>query len=166
MLRVARCFFFRPPVPKSVTAVEFQIEQIDHAEILVPDREQAAQWYGRMFGMQIVDEYRFWSELPGGPLMITTPSGNTKIALFQGESHGSRRGTGFHLLAFRTNADNFLQFLDSLDTLSLTDRHGERVTKRMVHDHKLAFSVYFCDPWGNELEITSYEHDAIRSQII
>jgi hypothetical protein len=32
----------------------------------------------------------------------------------------------------------------------------------MVVDHDLAFSIYFCDPYGHRLEITTYEHEAVR----
>lgn len=29
----------------------FRVEQIDHVELFVPDRREAAAWYGRTFGL-------------------------------------------------------------------------------------------------------------------
>lgn len=145
--------------------MSFRISQIDHVELFVPDRFQAARWYQDILGLEIVPEFRFWAEDPNGPLMIATPDGQTRIALFQGESHGSVRGTGYHLLAFRTDAEAFLSILQELDSMNLFDRNDAQVTRHSVRDHGKAFSIYFCDPWRNELEITSYDHQAIRARL-
>ena len=139
-----------------------EVEQIDHIELVVPSRRDAARWYGDVLGLSVVKEFEFWSENPNGPLMIETASGQTRIALFRGEQQGSKSGTGFHLLAFRTSAKAFLDFLNQLESLALVDASGNTVDRRSVRDHQLAFSVYFCDPWKNEIEITSYEHHEIR----
>jgi len=31
-----------------------------------------------------------------------------------------------------------------------------------IQDHGKALSVYFTDPWGNPLEVTTYDHEAAR----
>jgi hypothetical protein len=33
-------------------------------------------------------------------------------------------------------------------------------------DHGLAFSIYFCDPYGNRLEVTTYDHAHVRERLL
>jgi len=143
----------------------FRVEQIDHVELIVSDRHAAAAWYRDVLGLEVVSQYRQWAEDPRGPLMIATPKGDTKLALFQGQPLGSRESVGFHLVAFRVDADGFLEFLSELPALNLKDSRGRSVTKELVADHENAFSIYFNDPWGNFLEITTYEHTQIRQRL-
>ena len=39
---------------------------------------------------------------------------------------------------------------------------GELVSRLRPVDHGKAFSVYFCDPYGNRFEVTSYEYQHIK----
>ena len=41
----------------------------------------------------------------------------------------------------------------------------DKVTRADVVDHDLSYSLYFDDPDGNKLEITSYDHDYIKAAI-
>src|SRR2546427_8807431 len=68
---------------------EFRVQQIDHVEMFVPDRYEAARWYEATLGLHIVPEFEFWANGPGGPLMIA--AGTTKLALFAGAPRGARR---------------------------------------------------------------------------
>jgi len=79
----------------------FRVVQIDHVEVFVPDRHEAATWYRRVLGCEILQEYAEWSEDPRGPLMISPDGGRTKLALFRGEPQGASPTAGFHLVAFR-----------------------------------------------------------------
>jgi catechol 2,3-dioxygenase-like lactoylglutathione lyase family enzyme len=45
--------------------------QLDHVELFVPDRYEAARWYQRVLGLEIVREYEEWAADPRGPLMIS-----------------------------------------------------------------------------------------------
>jgi catechol 2,3-dioxygenase-like lactoylglutathione lyase family enzyme len=144
------------------TSDGFQVDQIDHVELFVPDRHQAAEWYRRVLGLRIVPEYEHWAENPRGPLMISSDAG-TKLALFQGAPQGTRATAGFHLVAFRLGAVAFRTFLDRLPLLDLTNHHGERVTADSVADHSSAFSIYFCDPFGHRLELTTYQYEHARA---
>lgn len=143
----------------------FQVDQIDHVELCVPDRHQAAQWYIETLGLRKLPQYDEWADDPAGPLMIGTACGNTKLALFQGQPAGSQAGIGFHLVAFRVGASSFLQFVASLPRLDLKDHQGRAVDAGLVTDHQRAFSVYFTDPFGNQLEITTYEHQTTRLKL-
>ena len=138
--------------------------QIDHVELFVPDRREAAKWYQRALGLEVVPEYEHWASDPRGPLMISSDGGDTKLALFEGTPQGSRETAGFHLVAFRMDAENFLGFLDRLSSLELMNHRGQRVTGAMVSDHTAAWSVYFNDPYGHRLEVTTYEYDQVKAR--
>jgi catechol 2,3-dioxygenase-like lactoylglutathione lyase family enzyme len=131
---------------------------LDHVELFVPDRTQAAEWYGRVLGCRPVPGTEEWASHPQGPLMVSPDGGRTKLALFAGEPQGSRSTAGFHRVAFRLSGAEWLTFLARLPEHDL--REGDR-TARVV-DHGGAWSVYFTDPFGHHLEVTTYEAEVVR----
>ncbi len=135
----------------------FEVQQIDHVELFVPDRREAAAWYERVLGLLVVPEYAEWAEDPRGPLMISPDGGSTKLALFAGTPRGDRETAGFHLVAFRTDGPGFRAFLDRLETVEVPSERGGRLTPDQVRDHGKALSIYFRDPWGHRLELTTYD---------
>ena len=141
----------------------FRVDQIDHVELFVPDRREAAEWYRRVLGLTICAEHEHWADDPKGPLMISSDGGSTKLALFEGRSQEDRETAGFHLVAFRVSGRDFKTFLDRLDDLTLTDHHDRTVTRKFVQDHAQAFSIYFNDPHGHRLELTTYDVADLRS---
>ena len=138
--------------------MSFTVDRLDHVELFVPDRHQAAAWYREIFGLQILPGREHWAEDPRGPLMISSDGGHTKLALFQGEPQGTRDTAGFHLVAFSVSATNFNRFLDRLPQLALTNHEGRQVTDADVRDHQGAYSIYFVDPYGHRLELTTYDY--------
>lgn len=148
-----------------------RVDQIDHVELFVPDRFEAAEWYERALGLTVVSKYKHWADDPQGPLMISSDNGSTKLALFDGKPQGQqptaghRERSGFHRVAFRVGASSFLGFLDQLPTLGVVDDKGRIVTKDRIVDHSQAFSVYFNDPFGHRLELTTYEHTAVAEAL-
>ena len=78
----------------------FKVLQIDHVELFVPDRYEAAKWYERVLGLQIVPECEPWA-VGGGPLMISSDGGSTKLALFEGQPAASSQTAAFRRVAFR-----------------------------------------------------------------
>ena len=143
----------------------FRVLQIDHVELFVPDRQEAAGWYCRVLGLHVIPGFEQWTANPAGPLMIATTAGGTKLALFEGQPQQSMPAAGFDRVAFRVNAVGFLAFVRGLDDHHLNDDQRRPVTADTVVDHDLAYSIYFCDPYGNRLEITTYEHDAVRKAL-
>ena len=142
----------------------FQVRGIDHVELFVPDRRAAAEWYRRVLGFEILRDFEFWSEDAGGPLMISPDGGRTKLALFEGPPAGrAREEVGIRRIAFATDGAGFLTFLKRLDSIELDDARGGRITADRVVDHDAAFSIYFVDPWGTPLELTTYDVDAVRN---
>jgi catechol 2,3-dioxygenase-like lactoylglutathione lyase family enzyme len=143
----------------------FRVIQIDHVELFVPNRHDAAQWYQHVLGLEILREYQHWAEDPHGPLMISSDRGSTKLALFEGQSQGLKPTSGFHLVAFRVDASGFIDFVQRLADLQLKDHRDRLVTRDSVVDHQTAYSVYFSDPYGHRLEVTTYDHEATRTAL-
>ncbi len=144
----------------------FRVLQIDHVELFVPDRQEAAGWYQRVLGLEVVAEYQEWTADRGGPLMLSGDDGNTKLALFEGPPQASRPTAGFDRVAFRVNANDFVDFLQRLTDRPLKDDRDRPVTADSVVDHSKAYSVYFSDPYGHRLEVTTYEYEATRAALI
>jgi catechol 2,3-dioxygenase-like lactoylglutathione lyase family enzyme len=138
--------------------------QIDHVELFVPERYEAAAWYERVLGLAIVPEYESWSADPGGPLMISNDGGSTKLALFEGTPSSSPAG-GFRRVAFRTDVRGMREFLRRARELRLQDAHGQPVLADAVVDHGQAFSVYFADPYGYRFEVTTYDYEACGAML-
>ena len=141
----------------------FRVIQIDHVEFFVPDQYQAAAWYQHTLGLEIVPDYEQWAT--SGPLMIAGQSGHTMLALFQGEPRGARPTAGFHRVAFRVDGQGFMDFLARLDQVHIDNREGDRLTPDQVVDHGLSWSIYFNDPYGHLLEVTTYDYDAVADKL-
>jgi catechol 2,3-dioxygenase-like lactoylglutathione lyase family enzyme len=137
------------------------VGQIDHVELEVPDRYEAARWYQTVLGFEICREYEFWAEPGHGPLMISTDDGKTKLALFDGQPQGAAPPAGIRRIAFRIAGENFLKFVEQLDAL----KAAGTVQRSEISDHEKSFSVYFADPYGTRLEVTTYEHEVVRTQL-
>ena len=155
----------QPVMGDSPPDSHFRVEQIDHVELFVPDRREAAAWYRRVLGLEAVAEYESWSEDPQGPLMISSDGGSTKLALFRGVPQASRPTAGFHLVAFRVSALAFAQFVERVSELQLMDHRGRHVAPGLVVDHGKAYSIYFSDPFGHRLELTTYEYNQASREL-
>jgi len=122
-----------------------QLQGIDHIAMGVRDIERSANWYVDVLGFERLHEGA-WG---GVPTFIG--KGNTGIALFPAthevKSSGHREIRMLHL-AFRANRENFLAAQSEL---------RNRGIKFEFQDHEIAHSIYFCDPDGHPLEITTYE---------
>lgn len=125
----------------------FQVESIDHVALLVRDVEGAARWYQDVLGLD-----RLYREVWGSHPAVVG-KGGTSLALFPVVSHAPHPPPGRDTLcvrhiAFRVDHTNFLAAQDEL-------------TRRGIpfefQDHQAAHSVYFDDPDGHHLEITTYE---------
>ena len=124
-----------------------QLEGIDHVALAVRDVEQSAQWYIDVLGF----ERRYDGMWEGIPTFIG--KGNTAIALFpmrDGHPKSPARSSAIRMLhlAFRANRENFLWAQQELK---------KRGIKFEFQDHEISHSIYFSDPDGHELEITTYE---------
>jgi catechol 2,3-dioxygenase-like lactoylglutathione lyase family enzyme len=133
--------------------------KLDHIELFVPDQREAAEWYGQVFGFEVIQAHVHWAE-EGGPLMISNDGGDTMLALFRGPPQRDRTVVGLRRLAFRVNAGDFLDFLKNS-----ANWRQPPLTQADVIDHDKSFSVYFSDPYGNLLEITSYDYATLAATV-
>ena len=124
-----------------------QLEGIDHVAMGVRDIERSAKWYIDVLGFERLHE-DMWN---GVPTFIG--KGTTGIALFPASANAkstpsTRRDIRMLHLAFRADRENFLAAQQELK------QHGIEFE---FQDHEIAHSIYFRDPDGHQLEITTYE---------
>ena len=122
-----------------------QFEGIDHVAMGVRDIERSAKWYIDVLGFERLHD-GMWN---GVPTFIG--KGNTGLALFpanQEPKTSAQREIRMLHLAFRADRDNFLGAQRELK---------KRGIKFEFQDHEIAHSIYFRDPDGHQLEITTYE---------
>jgi catechol 2,3-dioxygenase-like lactoylglutathione lyase family enzyme len=124
-----------------------ELQGIDHVAIAVRDIEAAAQWYIDVLGF----EPRYQGMWNGIPTFIG--KGATAIALFpskedSADARNLRARSGMLHLAFRADARNFAVAQKELTQRGITFE---------FQDHEISHSIYFRDPDGHELEITTYD---------
>ena len=123
----------------------FTLEGLDHAALAVRDVERSAQWYVEVLGF----ERRFEGMWEGVPVFVGL--GQTALALFPAKD--ARRlpdGTARRVLhlALRADRENFLAAQRDLTSRGIAFHFS---------DHEVSHSIYFRDPDGHELEITTYD---------
>jgi len=123
-----------------------ELEGIDHVALSVRDVERAAQWYIDVLGF----ERRYQGMWDGVPVFIG--KGTTSLALFPIHSRATSSGPPADVrmlhLALRADRKNFVAAPEELK------RRGIQFE---FQDHEISHSIYFSDPDGHHLEITTYE---------
>lgn len=132
-----------------------QLEGIDHVALTVRDIERAAQWYIDVLGFER-QHADVWGDVP-----TFIGKGETAIALFPAKTRSTSlaavasakaasSGSEIRMLhlAFRANRASFHAAREELK---------DRGIRFESEDHEIAHSIYFNDPDGHKLEITTYE---------
>jgi catechol-2,3-dioxygenase len=125
----------------------FQLEGIDHVALAVSDIERTAQWYIEVLG------FEHWHKGMWNGVPIFIGKGTTALALFparEGAQAASSRADhiGMLHLAFRASREEFAAAQRELQARGISFN---------FQDHAISHSIYFDDPDGNELEITTYD---------
>lgn len=122
-----------------------QLEGIDHVALSVRDVERSAQWYIDVLGLER-QHADVWGDVPA-----FVGKGATAIALFPVRSKlNSSTPAKIRMLhlAFRAARKNFVAAQEEL---------RKRGIQFEFQDHEISHSIYFYDPDGHELEITTYD---------
>lgn len=138
----------------------FAVAGIDHVHIYVRDRSLAARWYGAVLGLKRDRRFSAWAREVGGPLTLTAADGTTHVALFEDERRAGHGTT----VALRTCGEGFVSFAKKAARLPLYDKRRRRSEPRM-QDHDQSLSLYFSDPDGNPIELTTYDAAAARLRL-
>jgi catechol 2,3-dioxygenase-like lactoylglutathione lyase family enzyme len=125
----------------------FELDGIDHVALAVPDVARSANWYIEVLGF----ERRYEGMWNGVPVFIG--KGRTALALFPAREEAlssTNRGerVGMLHLAFGATRAEFTAAQRELRTRGIS--FG-------FQDHEISHSIYFEDPDGIRLEITTYE---------
>jgi catechol 2,3-dioxygenase-like lactoylglutathione lyase family enzyme len=125
----------------------FKIKALDHVALSVRDLERSARWYADVLGFKREHE-GMWDGVP-----IFVGNGAAAIALFPVREEGgstSRDRAAVRMLhfAFRADRENFLRAQDELK---------KRAIAFDFQNHEISHSIYFRDPDGHQIEITTYE---------
>jgi catechol 2,3-dioxygenase-like lactoylglutathione lyase family enzyme len=123
----------------------FAVQQIDHVALTVRDVQRSVAWYQDVLGLQRRHQ-ETWGDYPA-----VVYAGSTGIALFPATvPHAANAGrlTTMRHLAFKADRANFLLAQETLKARGIAFR---------FEDHSISQSIYFHDPDGHEIEITTYE---------
>lgn len=128
----------------------FELEGIDHVALAVPNIEQSAAWFIDVLGFE-----RLYSGMwDGVPVFIG--KGTTALALFPrredqvspSSPQSQAKEVDMLHLAMRADRKNFLAAQANLKN---------RGIEFEFQDHEISHSIYFRNPDGLRLEITTYE---------
>jgi catechol-2,3-dioxygenase len=124
-----------------------KIDHLDHVALNVKNPARSVQWYQEVLGLERRYE-EAWGEVP---TMLC--AGNTCIALFPTKTQEPKPAPdddtiAMRHLAFRVNRKNFEQAQIELQ---------QRGIAFEFEDHEISHSIYFSDPEGHRLELTTYE---------
>ena len=125
----------------------FEIDALDHVALSVRDVARSAQWYSDVLGFKPLHEDK-WNGIP-----VFVGNGNAAIALFPaseeiGSGSPDRAAVRTLHFAFRTDRENFSRAQDELK---------KRAIAFEFEDHDISHAIYFHDPDGHKIEITTYE---------
>ena len=139
-----------------------KVSRIDHVHLEVADRNSAAKWYELVLGLTRHSALESWADDPMGPLILEGGDGHPALSLFTRDEKEVSRDT---TVAFRVSGEEFLAFRNDIEHLNLKNNSGKLVTKADVVDHELSWSIYFLDPDGNRLEVTTYDYGIVADSI-
>lgn len=134
------------PARDTADRQQFRVEGIDHVAMRVRDVARSAAWYRDVLGLERRYESA-WGDFPA-----VVGAGTTSLALFPPALEPGQASAGPEVsirhIAFRVDRSAFDQARAALAAHGITARFD---------DHGEAHSLYFDDPDGHQLDITTYD---------
>lgn len=126
----------------------FTLAGLDHVALTVRDQKRSLAWYQQVLGME-----QRYEEANGPDDPIFLCAGNACLALFPAQTSDplpvlDHQTIAMRHFAFRLDRANF-----DRAQIELRER---QILFRFV-DHRIAHSLYFSDPDGHRVELTTYE---------
>ena len=122
-----------------------ELRRLDHVSLNVSDRPRSIAWYRDVLGL----EQRGNARRDDWPVFMG--DFGACVALFQAQVESPDRApesTGLRHVAFMVGRE---------DLAAAQERLRERGVEFWLEDHGNAHSLYFPDPDGNVIELTTYE---------
>jgi catechol 2,3-dioxygenase-like lactoylglutathione lyase family enzyme len=121
-----------------------RLEQIDHIALRCASPEVTMSWYVNTLGF----EHVFAGQWGGSPIFLRL--GSTFITLFpcKENEQAPSKGPAWHLALRAENHTDFRSAQAELQARGISFQ---------FRDHEIAHSIYFSDPDGFLLEITTYD---------
>ena len=128
------------------------VTKVDHIHRYVTDKFEAAKWYERLLGFEVVGELHA-NKYPKAPLDIANAGASVKFALFSTNDPAQMGSTA--TIALRVTPDDFVRMVDNAADLGICKRGNSPLTREDIVRHTGIGdqSVYIVDPWGNSIEI-------------
>jgi catechol 2,3-dioxygenase-like lactoylglutathione lyase family enzyme len=119
----------------------FRVAGLDHVALSVGDQQASESWYREVLGLG--REYAdAWGDTP-----VALMAQGSGLALFRAAGNGDG-AVGLRHIAFRVDRENF--------DVAQKDLRGRGIAFEF-QDHGVSHSIYFQDPDGLQLELTTYE---------
>jgi catechol 2,3-dioxygenase-like lactoylglutathione lyase family enzyme len=125
----------------------FENRGLDHVAVAVTDVERSRSFYERVVGLA--------REHPEWDVPVVMAAQGSGVALFPADEHPSATPDGAEPPAIR-----ILHIAFRLDREGFDAAHAalaEIGVETRFSDHDIAHSIYFEDPDGHQLELTTYE---------
>ena len=125
-----------------------KISGLDHVALSVADLERSKKFYAEVLGFNVSPRE---NQKPGVEYFLDC--GPSLVGLIQGDPKGDKHelqdgGLGGNHFSFRVHTQDFDSAVETLKSLGVTITFEKKREK--------SWSVYFLDPDGNKLEMTSW----------
>ena len=121
--------------------MSFHVQGLDHVALTVGDQHVSDSWYRDVLGLER-QHADAWGDTP-----IALMAQGSGLALFKAPPQGNP-AAGLRHIAFRVDRENFEIAQDDLRSRGIAFE---------FQDHAVSQSIYFEDPDGVLLELTTYE---------
>jgi catechol-2,3-dioxygenase len=122
--------------------MSFHVQGLDHIALTVGDQQVSDSWYRDVLGLER-KHADAWGDTP-----IALMAHGSGLALFKAPAPDGNRAVGLRHIAFRVDRENF--------DIAQDDLRGRGIALEF-QDHVVSQSIYFEDPDGLVVELTTYE---------